>query len=59
MVSTIKRNELIKCRECEYEFGEDEAEVCRRCHEHICPKCFDCGCDNRDIRRNPIAGRWR
>jgi len=44
MVSTIKRNELIKCRECEYEFGEDEADICRKCHSHICPKCKRCLC---------------
>ena len=57
MVMTME-SRLIKCGECGYIFGEDEAQVCRKCHEHICPKCLACGCDVRDIRINPISGRW-
>ena len=35
---------LIKCSECGFIFGEDEAIICRKCREHICPKCGKCGC---------------
>ena len=42
--SAVMESELIKCRKCGLTFGEDEAEICRRCHEHICPKCSCCGC---------------
>ncbi len=36
--------EIIKCRACGHEFGDDEAKVCWRCHSHICPKCRACFC---------------
>ena len=37
-------SELIKCRECGLVFGQDEALICSKCLEHICPKCGSCGC---------------
>ena len=40
----LATSELIKCRECGLIFGEDDADVCCRCHQHICPKCGTCGC---------------
>lgn len=45
---------LIICRnpECRYEFGQDEARVCKQCHEHICPQCGDCGCFAKRERIN-------
>ena len=56
MVSAVMEGRIIICRECGYKFGEDEAEICRRCHEHICPECQACGCrkepfDYRSFRR--------
>lgn len=42
--SAVAEGQKIQCRECGHIFGEDEAEVCRRCHEHICPRCFACSC---------------
>ena len=40
----IAESQVIRCRECKYEFGTDDAKVCWKCHEHICPKCGACGC---------------
>ena len=49
-LGAVMESELIVCRECEYEFGVDEADVCRKCHSHICPRCGECLCKRvRDI----------
>ena len=40
----VMESRVIRCRDCGYEFGEDEAEICKQCHQHICPKCSTCGC---------------
>ena len=37
-------SEKIVCRSCNYQFGSDEARVCRQCHSHICPECLKCLC---------------
>ena len=44
----VTEGELIECRECGFIFSLDEADICRRCKEHICPKCEACGCIPRD-----------
>jgi len=36
-------DEIIKCRSCGYEFGND-VKSCDRCKSHICPKCGECSC---------------
>lgn len=40
----VAEGELIECHECGFVFDADDAVRCRECHEHICPKCFACGC---------------
>lgn len=42
--TAVMESEILKCRDCGYEFGEDEAEICKQCHQHICPRCSVCGC---------------
>ena len=44
----VAESELIKCRECGLIFGEDDAEICKKCGEMICPKCNTCGCPKRE-----------
>ena len=38
-------DEVLRCRSCGFEFGEDEAKRCETCRSHICPKCKECLCD--------------
>ena len=54
--SAVMESRLIKCLNCGLVFGEDEAEVCRRCHEHICPECGFCGCPDT---RQPLSFTYR
>ena len=48
--------EIIKCKRCGQEFGNDVKE-CDKCHSHICPYCEACNCKN-DIFVGRLYGKF-